>query len=220
MLTQPIFTPTSLAQVDEIAENLRAAMKDTFSFEIGPKKQQRLREVTCRTLGFRNGLQQAMAGFPEDLSKTEAYPDSLPDVLIFECSALDEVYLYLDASDMTPLKSGDIKELSDPGFHPTSVLFDESNESDLKDQFGMSFTAMDRALMGHYCCERIFITTPRIDRYGVPELGVPHYAKEQVRDLFGFECIETIEEDHYIQDSGDDSAMVVYLKLVKKPKVN
>lgn len=218
MLNEPIYTPTSLAEVDAIADNLRAAMKDTFSFEIGPKKQQRLREVTCRTLGFPNGLQQVMAGFPEDLSKTEAYHEHLPDVLIMEANVLDEIFLYLDAGDMTPLKSGEIEELSNPAHWPTSVFFDESESDALKEQFGMDFTTMDRAIMGHYRCERVYVQTPRIDRHGVPDIGVPHRVEKIVREKFGFECIDDIENEHVIQDSGDDTGMLIFLKLVKKPK--
>lgn len=218
MLNQPIYTPTSLAEVDAIAENLRGAMKETFSFEIGPKKQQRLREVTCRTLGFSNGLQQVIAGFPEDLSKTEPYPDHLPDVMIMEANALEEIFLHLNVNDMTPLKSGWIKEFTDPGVDCDGMEFEESNNEEIRNRLGMDFTKADRVIMGHYRCDRIFILTPRIDRYGVPEIGVPHNVEKIIRDQFGFECAPDIEDEHHIQDTGDDSGITIYLKLVKKPK--
>lgn len=215
--------PESIQELDTLCERFRGAMSQTFDFEIGPKKQNKLRDAVSRFLGFPNGFQQLQASFPEDLSKTTVYPEDWPEVIILQ-EMLDEWTLYLGADDLTPFRGGRIKEFDVPG-EPDLIevpFFDGSDPLDeeaVQSQFGMSAKDVDRTLMGHYKCERVIVKHPDVDKYGVAGVASVENLAQKIQDYFGYECDDPqIEDEHYLMDTGDDSCAVVYLKLVKKPK--
>lgn len=218
-----ITIPESMEELDALCDRWRLAMSQTFDFDIGAKKQNKLRDAVSQFLGFPNGFQQLKASFPEDLSKVMPYPDNWPEVIIFE-EMLDEWTLHLGADDMTPLKGARIEELDVPG-HPDLIeipFFDGPDALDeelVQEHLGMSAEEADKTLMAHYTCERVIVKTPDVDKYGVSGMGTCENVAKKLRDQFGFESDDPmIEDEHYLMDTGDDSCASVYLKLVKKPK--
>lgn len=216
--------PESLEELDALCDRWRSAMKASFDFEIGPKKQNKLRDAVSHFMGFPNGLQQLQATFPEDLSKTTAYPEAWPEVIILE-EIMDEIFLYLDAEDMTVDRQGQIEELlPQPGCAGSRSLFfsDDGNpgdQDDILEVLGTSFEEADRALKAHYVVDRVLAIVPDINKYGCSDIAIPGRAADTIRSEYGLRCKPGIEDDHLTIPEGDTSGSVC-LKLVKRPKTN
>ena len=224
MQPNDITIPESTEELDALCERWRSAMGKTFDFDIGPKKQNKLRDAVSQFLGFQNGFQQLKASFPQDLSKTIPYPpDHWPEVIILE-DMLDALTLYMNVWEMTPLKGARIKEIDSPD--ASSMVMEvpfmdgsEPLEEDLVNTLlGMSNHEADDTLMAHYRCERVIVKHPRADKYGLSGIASFEGMAKKIRSQYGYESIDDIEDEHYLMDTGDDGSATVYLKLVKKTK--
>ena len=73
-MKEPIHTPNNLEELDVYASRLSQAMGDVFDAPISAKKQQKLREVVCRTFGYPNGLQSVKACWESASTSAEQTP--------------------------------------------------------------------------------------------------------------------------------------------------